>query len=185
MTMIPSRTLGLELALLALAPLAACSELEPRDLLEQDRSIDDEDVAMPHAVYFPLVTRKDPTWGTTSITFHDLGGTTNAYVFEALDAAGQVVWSSGVGTITAASGSSQPLHQVALPEGFRGSMVLRSSHPMAATAVQTDLSNRPMYNGSTFNDGERELYLPSAESGHAALVAIQNVTMRDVNVAPR
>ncbi|MCB9714480.1 MAG: hypothetical protein H6712_11510 [Myxococcales bacterium] len=180
--MIPSRTLGLELALLALAPLAACSELEPRDLLEQDRSIDDEDVAMPHAVYFPLVTRKDPTWGTTSITFHDLGGTTNAYVFEALDAAGQVVWSSGVGTITAASGSSQPLHQVALPEGFRGSMVLRSSHPMAATAVQTDLSNRPMYNGSTFNDGERELYLPSAESGHAALVAIQNVTMRDVTV---
>ncbi|MCA9708644.1 MAG: hypothetical protein KDK70_22540 [Myxococcales bacterium] len=170
------------LALCASLPTLACQDMQGAGAsAEDERSAGD--VPLPHAVYFPIVTRKDGTWGTTSITFHNLDAGDNAYVFEALDASGAVVWSSGLAATAGASGGSQPLYGVPLPDGFRGSMILRSAYPMAATAVQTELSNRPMYNGSTFNDGAHELYVPSAAADHASLVAVQNITARDVSVS--
>lgn len=142
------------------------------------------DDAHPFDTFFPVVTRRGGGFGTTSITYQNLANTDNEVVFSFIDQDGNVV-ATLTRTISPLAGASDWLAgpEVALPDGFAGSAIARSTHPIAATAVQTELLNRAMYNGMSRTQAAPDLYVAPSDAGNPTIVAAQNVTDHDIEVA--
>lgn len=175
------------LVLASLALLGGCDDADlAADELADDelREVDVVDAAHPLETFLPVVSKSDPTWGTTSITYQNLINTSNEVVFEFLDQSGNVI-ETYTTTLASDAGKSLGLANIVLdlPAGYLGSAIIRSQYPLAATVVQTGLDNRPMYDGFSRYKATKTVHAAPVDAGSTSLIAVQNVTRQTISVA--
>ncbi len=172
---------AIALPLTTLCLTMGCAQAEDHaDLSTEDDRVQASELG--NSTFFPLVTKG--AMGTTSITYQNLASADNEVSFSIIDQSGTEV-ASYQGVMTPNAGLSRFLghSDFGLPAGFVGSAIVRSEHPIAATAVQTQLANRPMYDGMSRNLAAPSLWAPASDpGGTVTLVAAQNITKRTLQI---